>query len=251
MEAVELGAFMVSACAFVVLLEHPTSPVRNALESPFLRRALVGLAMGATAIAIVYSPLGRRSGAHFNPCVTLTFYRLGKVEGRDAAFYVLAQFLGGVAGVALAAGVLGTAVADPAVAFAATIPGSAGTGVAFVAELAISFGLMAVVLFASSSARLAPFTGVFAGALVAAYITFEAPLSGMSMNPARTIASAIFADQWTAAWIYFLAPAAGMLLAAEAHVRLLRGRAVHCAKLHHDARTRCIFCAQSAPAKHP
>jgi aquaporin Z len=242
---------MVSACAFVVLLEHPSSPVHGAIPSAFVRRALIGLAMGATAIMIVYSPLGRRSGAHFNPCVTLTFYRLGKVGGRDAAFYVLAQFFGGAAGVALAAILFGAAVADPSVAFAATVPGPGGAAAAFFGELVISFGLMQAVLFAASSARLAPFTGIVAGALVATYITFEAPLSGMSMNPARTAASALFAGRWTAAWIYFVAPTVGMLLAAEAHLRLGRRRAAHCAKLHHDARKRCIFCAQEAAPASP
>jgi len=106
MEAAELGIFMLSACVFVVLLEHPASPAPAALPVPFVRRALVGIAMGLTAIGIVYSPLGKRSGAHFNPSVTLTFLRLGKIAPWDALFYVAAQFAGGVAGVALAAVVL-------------------------------------------------------------------------------------------------------------------------------------------------
>lgn len=84
MEAAELGLFMISAGALGVLLEYPGSPVHQALPSPALRRVLMGLAMGATAIAIIYSPLGKQSGAHFNPSVTLTFFRLGKVRGWDA-----------------------------------------------------------------------------------------------------------------------------------------------------------------------
>jgi aquaporin Z len=79
-EGAELGLFMISACAFVVLLEYPTSPVHQSIPDPFLRRILIGMAMGLTAIGIIYSPLGQRSGAHFNPLVTLTFFRLGKVE---------------------------------------------------------------------------------------------------------------------------------------------------------------------------
>ncbi len=97
-EALELCLFMISAGAFTILLEHPASPVCSAIPDPFLRRMLVGLAMGSTAIAIVFSPLGKRSGAHFNPAVTLTFWRLGKVKGIDAIFYIIAQFLGGIAG---------------------------------------------------------------------------------------------------------------------------------------------------------
>jgi aquaporin Z len=65
---------MVSACVFVVLLEHPSSPVYQSFESAaMLRRALIGLAMGLAAIGIIYSPWGQRSGAHMNPAVTLTF----------------------------------------------------------------------------------------------------------------------------------------------------------------------------------
>src|SRR5215468_750105 len=98
MEGVELGLYMISACAFVVLLQYPTSPVYQALPDPTLRRVLFGIAMSVTAIGIIYSPLGQRSGADFNPAVTFTFFRLGKVEFWDAAFYGAAQFIGGLLG---------------------------------------------------------------------------------------------------------------------------------------------------------
>jgi len=78
---------------------------------------------------------------------------------------------------------------------------------------------------------------------VALYITFEGPLSGMSMNPARTTGSAIGAGTWTSAWVYFTAPPLGMLLAAEAFQAVTQGRARHCAKLQHDDSRPCIFCA--------
>ena len=86
MEALELGIFMISACAFSVLLFHPASPISHRINNDLLTRALMGVAMGATAIAIIFSPLGKRSGAHFNPAVTLTYLRLGKVAPWDAAF---------------------------------------------------------------------------------------------------------------------------------------------------------------------
>ncbi|MGH7961538.1 MAG: MIP/aquaporin family protein [Candidatus Binatia bacterium] len=241
MEGAELGLFMISACAFVVLLEHPTSPLRQAIVDPFWRRVLIGMAMGVTAIAIIYSPIGKRSGAHFNPAVTLTFLLLGKVEPWDALFYVLAQFSGGVTGVFLAALILGDLVADPAVQYAVTIPGPQGAGVAFLAEVTMTFILMSVVLRVSNSARLARFAGLCAGALVATYISLEAPYSGMSMNPARTFASAFPAQLWTALWVYFTAPLLGMLLAAEVHLRQHGIHQVFCAKLHHHNNARCIF----------
>src|SRR5712692_7645370 len=107
MEAAELGLFMMAAGLVGVLLEYPGSPVRQAIPAAFLRRVLAGLAMGLTAISIVYSPLGKQSGAHFNPSVTLTFLRQGKIASWDALFYVVAQFMGSMMGVMIAAAITG------------------------------------------------------------------------------------------------------------------------------------------------
>ena len=118
--------------------------------------------------------------------------------------------------------------------------------VAFLAEVAITFVLMLTVLFVSNAPRLARYTGLFVGGLVFLYITFEAPLSGMSMNPARSFASAFLSDNWTGWWIYFTAPLLGMSLAAAVYVRLRGSAGVRCAKLHHDNPYRCIFCEYRA-----
>src|SRR6266404_7189326 len=99
MEATCLGLFMVSAFTFGTILEHPASLVHQAIPNPLLRRFLMGLAMGSTAIAIIYSPWGKQSGAHINPSITLTFFRLGKVKKCDALLYIACQFLGGLLGV--------------------------------------------------------------------------------------------------------------------------------------------------------
>jgi aquaporin Z len=240
-EAAGLGFFMLSACLFGALLGHPESPAVQALPDPLARRTLMGLAMGLTAVALIYSPWGRRSGAHFNPATTLAFWRLGKVATPDAVAYAASQVVGGVAGVLLAAVVVGSALAHPEVRYVATVPGAAGVGVAFAAELLITWLLMTVVLQVSNRAALARYTGLAAGALVALYIAFEAPISGMSMNPARSFASALPAGVWDAFWVYLVAPPAGMLAAAEIYARQRGERAVYCAKLHHDAAGRCIF----------
>jgi aquaporin Z len=139
MEAAGLGMFMISACAFATLLWHPGSLIPQVIPEPFLRRLLNGLAMGLTAVAIIYSPWGQQSGAHLNPAVTLTFLRLGKVQPWDALGYISAQFGGGFVGVWLATVLLGRATAHPAVNYVATVPGMAGTAVAFLAETMISF----------------------------------------------------------------------------------------------------------------
>src|SRR3974390_2224276 len=145
-EGVCLGLFMISACAFSALLEHPASPVRASVTNANVRRFLIGLAMGLTAVLLIYSPLGRRSGAHMNPATTLTFFRLGKVERWDAAFYVLSQFVGGVLGTLVAFLALGRTLAHREVNFAITRPGMQGIAIAFVAEVFITFLLMTVIL---------------------------------------------------------------------------------------------------------
>ncbi len=99
MEGGETAIFVFSACAFATLLWHPASPTQRYLASDAVRRILMGLAMGGTIVAIVLSPWGKRSGAHLNPAVTCTFFRLGKVPRWDAMFYCIAQFSGAVAGV--------------------------------------------------------------------------------------------------------------------------------------------------------
>ena len=241
MEAWGLGLFMISACSFGVLLQHPSSPVQQAIPNATLRQVLMGAAMGLTNIANIYSPWGKRSGAHLNPSVTWTFFRLGKVRSADATFYAISQFIGGIAGVLIAHAVLIGLVAHPAINYVVTTPRPGGASVAFAAEVIISFILMSVVLRVSNNARLSRFTGFFAGALVMIYISVEAPLSGMSMNPARTFGSALSANTWTAVWIYFTAPLLGMLLAAEAYVRLKGENKVFCAKFHHHNDQRCIF----------
>jgi aquaporin Z len=241
MEAGGLGFLMIAASVVTAILQHPDSPIHQAITNPLLRRFVIGVAIGLTVIAIIYSPWGKQSGAHINPVVTFTFFRLGKVKRIDAICYIVAQFVGGLLGLLLAARILGDAIVNPNVNYVVTAPGMSGIGIAFLAELIISFGMMMMVLVVSNTSKLSRFTGLFAGILIATYITLEAPLSGMSMNPARTLASAILAHHWTAIWVYFTAPLLGMLSASEVYVRLRGRSAVRCAKLHHRNNRRCIF----------
>lgn len=240
-EALCLGLFMVSAAGFATMLQHPLSPFAGWTASPLVQRIPMGVAMGATLVGIIYSPLGARSGAHMNPAVTLTFLRLGKIVRADAVAYVAAQFTGGTAGILAACWLFRGLPAHPAVNYVATVPGQPGALAAFAAEAAISFGMMLMVLGVSNAPRVARFTGLASGVLVAVYITIEAPLSGMSMNPARTLGPALLAHTSGSLWIYFTAPLVGMLLAAELFVRVRGLRRVRCAKLHHPLDVPCIF----------
>jgi aquaporin Z len=251
-EALCLALFMISVCAFSALLEHPASPVRASLMNADARRFLMGLAMGLTAILLIYSPMGRRSGAHMNPATTLTFYRLGKVERWDAVFYVLSQFAGGLLGVLVSLALMGATLAHRNVNFAITRPGERGEAAAFVAEVSITFLLMTAILNISNSHKYARFTGFAAGIMVMLFITLEAPLSGMSMNPARSFASDFVGMQWNGIWIYFVAPVIGMMTAAEVFVRTRGLHAVICAKLNHSGTARCIFrCGYMMSAQAP
>ncbi len=239
-EAALLGLFMISASVFTILFEHPASPVVTMLPDSLLRRMLIGIAMGATALALILSPIGKRSGAHFNPAVTLTFWRLGKMEHWDAVFYVVAQFLGGAAGVPRRCrSRSANALRSICFVYRHGSPGRRALGPLSPRNLRSRSSMMLAILSASNVPRFARFTPLVSGTLVAAFVTFEAPLSGMSMNPARTFGSGFVGHIWTAFWIYLIAPVLAMQLAAT--IYRLSGRTVHCAKLHHHNGERCIF----------
>lgn len=251
-EAACLGLFLVSAAGFATLLQHPASPIARVLTAgrwpPALTRLPMGLAMGLTLAAIVYSPLGRRSGAHMNPAVTLTFAWLGKIPWPDVAGYLAGQFVGGAAGILAAVAVFGGLPAHPSVNYVATLPGPAGAALAFGAEGAMSFLMMTTILTMSSRPSTAPATGLAAAALVATFITVEAPLSGMSMNLARSLTTNLLASNAASLWIYATAPLAGMLCAGAGFVWRAGSPRVPCPKLHHALDVRCIFCGHAPVA---
>jgi aquaporin Z len=232
---------MISACVFTVLLFDPSFAVQKELPDPIWRRLLMGASMGVTAVFIIHSPMGKRSGAHFNPAITLTYLRLRKISPPDAFFYVLSQFIGGVFGVGVSALFLGRRLAEPSVMYAETVPGKYGAGAAFAAEAFMAALLMGVVLWTSNRPSLASRTGYLVGILITFYVLVFAPVSGFSINPARTTASAVFAHVWTAIWLYFTAPVLGMLFSAEVYLRSQGQDRILCAKLHPDPAYECPF----------
>ncbi len=151
-------------------------------------------------------------------------------------FYVIFQFLGGYLGVVVSALLLGSWIVHPSVAYAVTVPGPGGPmggSVGSQRNVSSLFLLMEmIVLFTSNTKALSSWTGVFAGrSMIALYVLFEAPISGMSMNPARTLGSALPAHIFDHLWIYFTAPPLGMWAAVESY-RRVKGRTI-CAKLVH------------------
>ncbi|CAH2598998.1 Aquaporin family protein [Rhodovastum atsumiense] len=247
MEAAGLGTIMLVTATVVTAVEAlvPAFGVLPAVA----RRAMEGSVVTATVVALIYSPWGRQSGAHFNPAVTLTFLWLGRVRPWDAIFYAMAQIAGGIAGLLLAFLLLGTIVSVPPVTWIITVPGANGTAIAFVTELLCAFLLMVVVLTVGGMPSFARLTGLAVGGVVFLCVLLAAPLSGFSINPARSLASALPAGVWTAFWVYLLAPPLGMLAAALAnrHAHLPQMR---CAKLIHDETVRCIHCGFRPMQRH-
>lgn len=225
-EAALVALFMVFLSLMSVLLEYPGSALHRALPWPLLRRALMGMAAGTSLACVIYSPWGQRTGAHINPAVTLAMALIRRIRLRTTLLYITAQLFGAVAGMCVAELWLGTFLAHPQVDHIATTPGDAGLPVAFMGELSFSFVLMTLILVLTSRPRWAPYTGLAVAMTVAVFTAVAAPLSGMSMNPARTLGSALFGQDWHSLWIYFVAPPAGMLISALLFVRLRRLRRV-------------------------
>jgi aquaporin Z len=210
-EALGLGLFMISACFVDALIEYPGLPFKHIIAFPLVRRFIVGLAMGLTALFIFTSKFGKQSGAYINPAVTIIRYRLGDIKSFDALFYIVFQLIGGSLGVYVVTLFFPVWMKDPSINYVITIPGKAGILIAFILEFLISFLLICVVLFMSIKKQWDNYTPYAVSFLITLFITFEAPYSGMSMNPARTFASAIIAGQWKSFWLYCTAPLLGML----------------------------------------
>lgn len=215
MEAAGLAFFMVSACFFGGLLWSEHSALDHWIRPDSSKLFIMGLMMGLTALLIFYSPFTNRSGAHINPAVTITFFRLGRMTPWNAFYYILFQFLGGTLAVCAMAWLMGPLLTDSTVNYVVTVPSGYGRLAAAIMEFSTAFIMMSMVLFTSSHPRLSRYTRLFAATLVMVYVIIAGPVSGFGMNPARTFASALPAGTWTSIWLYMTLPVAGMLTAAE------------------------------------
>lgn len=242
-EAWGLGTIMfVAGAAAVAVHALPGSAHDLVARHAIAGRFIFGCTVGLATCAVAYSPWGARSGSHFNPALTLAFTWLKKVDWHDALGYVAAQFAGAAIGFAIISELAGRRLLAPPVHGIVTEPGGTGPVGAFAAEFAASFILMTTVLALSNGPpKVRRFTGLAASALIAVFITIEAPLSGTSLNPARSFSSALQEHDWAFLWLYCVAPPVGMLSAAFAFVRLLGADAVRCAKIHHAGPHPCIF----------
>jgi aquaporin Z len=226
-------ALLVGIGLSVVILDFGRgSQVVSLIPGAGWRRLLTGFLFGATGGLIALSPLGRESGAHINPVVTLGFWLMGRLRARHVPGYILAQLGGAAAGALplLAWGALGRSVD-----FGATQPGTGyGAGLAILGEAAATFALIVGLFFFLRHRRLRPFTPTLFPLLYAVLVFLEAPISGTSTNPARSLGPALISGAWQGWWIYWLGPLIGMLLGvAVFRLTPLRWLEIEVAKVYH------------------
>ena len=202
-------ALLVAVGVSIVILDFGKgTPVAVVLPDPGLRRLITGFLFGATGASIAISPVGKASGAHINPVVTLAFWIKGKMSAPHALGYIVAQLAGGIAGALplLAWGRMGASID-----FGGTFPGTGFTLLqATLGEVVTTFGLIAGLFLFLGHARLRAYTPLLFPFLYALMVYFEAPVSGTSTNPARTIGPSLVAGNWHGWWIYWLGPLLGM-----------------------------------------
>ena len=196
--------------SFVILAFGQDSPMVQLISSAGWRRLITGFLFGTTGALIALSPLGKESGAHINPAVTLAFWLVGKLRARHALGYILSQLTGAVVGALplMAWGEMGRSVA-----FGATLPGAGyGTCWVLLGEVATTCALIVGLFFFLRHRRLRPFTPALFPILYAAMVFLEAPISGTSTNPARSLGPAVISGAWHGWWIYWLGPLLGTVL---------------------------------------
>lgn len=231
---------------FVALIESSRSPLTTAVASSAVRLVLIGVAFGVLAAAVAVSPVGRRSGAHLNPAVTLAFALKGHTPAADAIGYAVAQVAGATA--AAAAFVLALPSWAPTVNSARTAPAPEipAWGVVGI-EAGLTLALLLTVFVMLSRPQTARWTPAAVTGALAVLIWAGAPRTGASMNPARTFGPDLVSGRFPVFWAYVVGPLVGAGLAV-AIVAVARERKTLTAKLYHDPEYPSIH-ATRLPAK--
>ena len=210
-ELIGTGLLLLSGLSLVIFMFGAHSPIAWVILNEGTRRRITGFVFGMFGALISLSPVGKESGAHINPCVTLGFYLVGKLDARTAGVYVLGQLSGAVLGCLplLAWGAMGRSVA-----FGATLPGQTyPLRTVLLGEIVTTFCLITLLCVFIGFRQLRRFTPLMIPVLFAVMSYWEAPISGTSCNPARSFAPALLSGQWHAWWIYWVGPLIGTLLA--------------------------------------
>jgi aquaporin NIP len=211
-EALAAFALVVAGCGAIVA---------DARYDGALGAVGTSLVFGLIIMAMVYAT-GHLSGAHINPAVTLAFTLTRHFASRDAAAYVAAQLAGATAGALLLLAVWPDQPAE----LGATVP-TVGAGSAFVYELVLTALLMFVIMAVATDTRAVGAAAAIAiGGTVGLDALFGGPVTGASMNPARSLGPALAANEWSHFWVYLAGPFAGAALGAFAY-QLVRGAPSH------------------------
>ena len=220
-EFIGTAVLILVGVSVVILMFGQGSPGSRMIPDEGLRLFLTGGLFGSVGALIAISPIGRISGAHINPAVTLAFWLEGKMAWRDACLYILAQFAGGAVGAIplLAWGYMGQSVA-----FGATRPGvDVPVWVAMLGEAGVTFLLILAILTTAAHPSTRRFTPLALPAVLSVLVWLEAPISGASANPARSFGPALVASVSMNPWIYIAGPSLGAVL----YVCLVRIEAIH------------------------
>jgi len=204
---------------FLLLLVAAGSGMMNAAFGDPISRTAAVVAPGLMVMAMILF-MGRVSGAHFNPAVSVAFALRGDFPWRRVPAYIVAQFVGAVLAVLVLQAVIGSSASN-----GATYPAQSTTHLAaFVMEVILTFGLVSVILGTASGAQNIGIIGALGvGGYVALAGLWASPLSGASMNPMRSLAPDLVANDFTAYWVYLAGPLVGAAIAVLA-AYMLRGR---------------------------
>ncbi|TME11978.1 MAG: aquaporin family protein [Chloroflexi bacterium] len=241
-------AFLVFAGVSAVVFVFGTgSPLAQILPDTSTRRLIAGLLFAGCGALVAISPLGKLSGGHINPVVSLAFWMQGKMHHFDLGGYMLGQLLGAILGSLLLVLVWREHAAS--VGYGTTVPGAAyPLWIVFLAEVGLTFVLVLSIFLFVSSHRLMRWTPLMVWILVAVMVWLEAPISGTSLNPARSFGPALVSSLWQAHWLYWVAPSLGALLAVGAFRILAIGkRDVLTGKMFHVPHYRSVFMNVTAP----
>ena len=210
-EVTGTALFVMLGVSSVILMFGVGNPFEQFVPSLAIRRSLNGIVFGSIGASIVLSPIGKVSGAHINPIVTMGFWLMGKLRGRAAVGYVIAQFLGAVLGSLplLLWGRLGQSIN-----FGVPRPGEGySIPVVVMGEVVATFGLISTLCLFLAFRPLRRFTPFAIPVLFAIMSPIVAGISGISVNPARSFGPAVISGVWTGWWIYWIGPILGGLLA--------------------------------------
>ena len=237
-EVVGTAMLVLGGLSVVIVMFGTGSPMERVLPSVVLRQGITGFLFGCVGASIAVSRVGKESGAHINPAVTLGFWLMQKLTTRVAIGYVLAQLAGSVLGALplLAWGALGRSVD-----FGATVPGSSyTTSAALLGEVVTTFALVVGLCVFLGFRHLRRFTPLLMPPLYGVMVPMEAAFSGTSTNPARSFGSAVISGQWEGWWIYWVGPCLGTV--AGILVCSALAKRIEEAKLYHfEAQRRRLF----------